>query len=280
MEGDKRYQRIKQLQVGAFGIVWLCKDLKTGCEVAMKECDQDEFVKQEIECLKNFKHENIIRMLDSYQTSISQYVILEYGGEDLQTIIEREGALPIDRVKYIMKNVLEGIDYMHSNGYIHRDIKPANIMINDNGDVKIIDFGYCRKVSGRPLTPSRFTNQYAPLDCLLGMEKYNEKMDIWGAGCILGQMLKGSVLFDGDSQLSVIMEIIKVLGTPAQSEWPEMSSIDYFESFQLPEYDSTLLEVLPSDVDQLAVDLLEKLLTVSQSKRISASAALKHKFFS
>ena len=279
MKGVARYQKIKQLQVGAFGVVWLCKDLQTGCDVAMKECDLDQFAQQEIECLEKFKHKNIIKMLDNFQSSLSQYIVLEHGGEDLQSIIEREKFLPIDRIKYIMKNVLEGIAYMHSVGYIHRDIKPANIMINDKNEVKIIDFGYCRKIAGRPLTPSRFTNQYAPLDCLLGMESYNEEMDIWGAGCILGQLLKGSVLFDGDCQLSVVMEILKVLGTPSQNDWPEMQSIDYFESFQLPEFKSTLLEVLPINVDQLAVDLLKKMLTVSQSKRISAADALKHDFF-
>ena len=280
MKGVKRYERIKELQVGSFGTVWLCHDKVENIDVAMKECDLDEFVQQEINCLENLKHPNIIKLLDKFQESIFQYIILEYAGEDLHSILEKNTKLEIKSIQFIMKNILEGLKYIHECGYIHRDIKPSNVMISDGfKNVKLIDFGYCRKVEGRPLTPSRFTNQYAPLDCLLGMPKYNEKMDVWGAGCILGQMLTGDVLFKGDCQISVLMEIIKILGTPTQEEWPEMAEIDYFDSFQLPEYKSTLLSVLPDNVDKDALDLLKKMLTISQSKRISAKEALQHQFF-
>ena len=280
MKGLERYERIKQIQVGSFGSVWLCHDKVNNIDVAMKECDLDEFVQQEIKCLTSLKHPNIIKLLDKFQESIFQYLILEYAGEDLHSILEKTPKLDMKTIQYIMKNILEGLSYIHENGYIHRDIKPSNVMVSDNFQkIKLIDFGYCRKVEGRPLTPSRFTNQYAPLDCLLGMEKYNEKMDVWGAGCIFGQMLKGDVLFQGDCQISVLMEIIKILGTPTPEEWPEMSQIEYFDSFKLPEYHSTLLGVIPGNIDDDAIDLLKRMLTISQSKRISAKEALQHKFF-
>ena len=62
MESVARYQKIKQLQIGAFGVVWLCKDKQAVCDVAMKECDLDQFSQQEIECLEKFKHKNIIKI--------------------------------------------------------------------------------------------------------------------------------------------------------------------------------------------------------------------------
>ena len=284
MKKNERYERNKEIQVGAFGTVWLCHDKKENIDVAMKECDIDEISQQEINSLEDLKHPNIIKILDHYQSSIFQYIILEYGGTDLQTIIENmtknNTKLEMKQVQFIMKNILQGLTFIHEKGYVHRDIKPANVMISDDwSTVKLIDFGYCRKVEGRPLTPSRFTNIYAPLDCLLGMEKYNEKMDIWAAGCVLGQMLKGSPIFNGDCQIAVIMDIITVLGTPDKEDWPEMKDIDYFDCFQLPNYKSTINDVLPKDLDDSVLDLLKKMLTISQSHRISAKDALSHPFF-
>ncbi|EAX94051.1 CMGC family protein kinase [Trichomonas vaginalis G3] len=278
LSGPKRYEKTTDLQQGTFGIVYLCKDLLTKKTVVCKESDIDEISAQEIETLKSLKHPNIIQMLDSFKDFMSEFIIMEYGGKDLLQILEDNPKMDIKEIKYITREVLKGVEYIHSMGYIHRDLKSSNILVSETNEIKIIDFGYCRKIKGRPLTPCRFTNQFAPLDCLLGFIDYNEKMDIWGVGCILGHMLAGKLLFEGDSQISVLMNILQVLGTPKAEDWPEMKSIEYFESFQLPEYKSTLDTILPKDVDPQAVDLLLKMLEPSQSKRISAHEALQHPF--
>lgn len=278
LSGLKRYERIKYIQQGTFGSIYLCKDLLTNKVVISKESDIDEISDQEIETLKSLKHPNIIVMLDTFKDFMSQYIILENGGKDLLAILDENPIMELNQIKHITREILKGLDYIHSHGYIHRDIKSSNILISETNEVKLIDFGYCREIEGRPLTPSRFTNQFAPLDCLLGLEHYNEKMDIWGVGCILGHMLAGKLIFEGDGQIAVIMSIIQVLGTPKPDDWPEMKEIEYFNGFNLPEHQSTLRTFLPPNVDESAVDLMLKMLTISQSRRISAHEALEHPF--
>jgi len=279
MKGLERYNKISQIQAGAYGIIYKCFDVVDKMYYAMKECDYDESCIREIKALSVLKHPTIISLIDQFPSQFSHYIIMELGGEDLHSKIEREGPIPINSVKNIMKQILEGLCFIHENGWIHRDIKPSNILLNEDQSVRIIDFGLSRSLSGNPLSPCRFTTCYASLDTLLGAHTYNQKVDIWGAGCTLAQMILGKPLFTGDNQISVILEILKMFGSPSADEWPEMASIDYFTTFKLPSFEKTYQSVFPENTDPLAIDLIIKMLNYSESKRLSASQALEHPFF-
>lgn len=276
-----RYEKIEILNDGSYGIVWLCNDTQTKQKVALKEiqsCDSNVSMK-EIKSLKELHHPNIISLIDCFRIFPNDYIVLEYGGDDIQTIMEgKTKPFEQDLIRKIMHDILSAVSYIHSAGYIHRDIKPANILIDENKNVKLIDFGLCRPVNGDPLSPLCCTYQYTPLDCLLGAPSYNQEFDIWSVGCVFAELLTGKILFDGDSQLSIVVSILKILGTPKEEDWPEMNSIPYCQNFNMPQYESTINQVL-KDVQPEAVDLILKMLCISQSKRISAEEALKHPYF-
>lgn len=277
----ERYQKIQMLNDGTYGIVWLCNDIQTNQKVALKEiqsCDSNVSIK-EIKSLQALHHPNIINLLDCFRIMPNDYIVLEYGGDDLLTIMEANPRpFKQNQIKKYMHDILSAVSYIHSAGYIHRDIKPANILIDDNDNLKLIDFGLCRPLNGDPLSPLCCTYQYTPLDCLLGAPSYNQEFDIWSVGCVFAELFTGKILFDGESQLSIVLQILKILGTPKEEDWPEMDSIPYCQNFNIPKFDPTIKEVL-KDAPPEAVDLILKMLCISESKRISAADALQHPYF-
>ena len=276
-----RYKKLEILNDGAYGIVWLCDDLKTGQKVAVKEsqCGDCGATIREITALEAFDHPNIIKMVESFRLFPNDYVVLEFGGDDLQSIIENSGnGLERVTVKKFMRCILDALSYIHSKGYVHRDIKPSNILIDEKCNLKIIDFGLCKPVEEGSESPIGCTFQYAPLDCLLGAQGDNQKFDVWSAACVFAEMITGNVLFDGDSQIAITLSILKVIGTPKEQDWPEMKDIPYCQNFNMPEYQPTIDEVL-KDAEPNAIDLIKKMLNPSQSKRLSAAEALNHPYF-
>lgn len=276
-----RYEQIEIINDGAFGVVWLCEDKESKREVAMKRCENTPETAREVRALSNLKHPRIIELVDAVISFPYDYVILEYGGTDLRELIADDGVeFTCDMIKHYMKGLLEGLAYIHSQGYIHRDIKPANILITDDDSVKIIDFGLCRR-SNDPddKGPLGSTHQYAPLDWILGAPSYDEKFDIWSAGCVMAEMFTRSVLFDADGEVATALEILKILGTPRLEDWPESDNIEYCQNFVMPFYAGSF-DTLMKDAPEDAVDLMKKMLEVSQSSRISAEEALRHPFFS
>ena len=281
MHKYERYKKEKIIQEGAYGVIWKSLDKETNQYVALKQCSSNDITTQrELKAFQSLNHPHIIRLLDFFTHSFDQYFVLELASNDLQTIISNEGPQNLDFIRKFMKELFETLDYIHSQGFIHRDIKTSNIVFIDSKEnMKLIDFGLCRPIDGPDLTPNRCTYQYEPLDCLLGFDNYNQKLDIWSAGCIFGELILGKPLFNGDGQLQIVIKIIELLGTPNVKDWPESSDISYFQHYQLPEYPRTLEKVVPPNFDPLALDLLSKCLEYSQSKRITAAEALKHPFF-
>lgn len=273
----ERYKKDHPIQEGTYGVVWMCIDSTNGQQVAMKQSAKDETADHEIYILNKLQHPNIIKIIDSFSEPFFNYVIYEYGGTDLQNIyISKQ--LDLDTIRSYMFQLLTGLDYMHNKGYVHRDIKPSNLLINSNGELKIADFGVCTMIEEINSAEMPGTYQYAPLDYLLGFHELNEKYDIWSAGCVFAELLKGEVIFDGDGQLSIIMKIIKTIGTPQLNEWPETDKIDYFQDYSLPIHPSKVHEIF-ANIDEMAIDLLMKMLCCSQLNRISAKEALLHPFF-
>ena len=88
----------------------------------------------------------------------------------------------------------------------------------------------------------------------------------------------GKILFNGEGQISIINQILKILGTPDKKDWPEADKIDYFECFDLPEYNQTIKDIIKNQTKE-TYDLLLKMLNPSDSKRISAKDALEHSYF-
>ena len=110
---------------------------------------------------------------------------------------------------------------------------------------------------------------------MIGSTVYDNSVDLWACGCVFLEMILGIVPFDANSEVKILHQQFSLLGTPPREKWPELPSTVNIGNFQ-----STLREVVPSEIDEKGIDLIEKLLSFSPLLRISAKQALKHPFFS
>src|ERR1700712_4713056 len=113
----------------------------------------------------------------------------------------------------ILMRIQRGLKYVHSAGVVHRDLQPGNILINENCDLKICDFGLAR-VKEPCMTGYVSNRSYRAPEVILTWQDYNEKIDIWSAGCIFAEMLQGKPLFGGRDHVEQFCAITALLGTP------------------------------------------------------------------
>jgi len=267
---DERYEYIKQIGVGAYGVVISCFDKKTNRNVAIKKVgnafedliDAKRIVR-EIKLLRYFKHDNIVSLIDIQKppkrTGFEDiYIITDLMETDLHRVIYSRQELTDDHIQYFIYQILRGVLYMHSANIIHRDLKPANILANKNCDLKICDLGLGRaevydydekknikknKKSTKKskneesdtdddpeLTEYVITRWYRAPEVILCPSHYSKAVDIWSVGCIFAELLGRQPLFPGDHYLDQIQKIIAVTGTP------KMEDLDFIQKKEAKEF--------------------------------------------
>jgi serine/threonine protein kinase len=135
---------------------------------------------------------------------------------------------------------LGGLEYLSGRGILHRDIKPSNILITADGAIKIGDFGSAvreeeKVANGGQFKLEGFTTWYKSPEILFGSRKYTSKVDIWSAGCILGELVLGVPVFPGANDFHQISRISDLIGTPNEMNWPEMAQMPDFGKLQFVE---------------------------------------------
>lgn len=259
---NKEYIFEQELGSGAYGKVYRVKNIQTNITYACKKLNKRQIsnkqrFKVEIDLLKATDHPYIVKLLELYEDNIYLYLIMEEckGGELFDRLAKRskERNLFSEEVACeIFKKIMTAINYCHSHGVCHRDIKPENILFSDTDDlssIKVVDFGLSRvfTVEDKIMTSIVGTTYYMSPEVING--NYNEKCDIWSAGCLLYIMLCGRPPFYAKNDSDLIRKI---------------NSKAY--SFSYPEFDNVSID---------AKDLITRMLC-DENIRLTSQGVIDH----
>uniref|UniRef100_A0A8D2IU00 Protein kinase domain-containing protein n=1 Tax=Varanus komodoensis TaxID=61221 RepID=A0A8D2IU00_VARKO len=216
---------------------------------------------------------------------LARYVVLDLMESDLHQIIHSSQPLTLEHVRYFLYQLLRGLKYIHSANVIHRDLKPSNLLINENCELKIGDFGMARGLCTKPdeykyfMTEYVATRWYRAPELMLSLHEYTQAIDMWSVGCIFAEMLGRKQLFPGKNYIHQLQLIITVLGTPPAKVVHSIGA-DRVRAYiqSLPSRQPVPWESLYQDADRKALVLLSKMLRFDPRERISVGEALSSPF--
>jgi serine/threonine protein kinase/tetratricopeptide (TPR) repeat protein len=212
-----RYEIVEKLGTGGMGSVYRVEDTKIHEDVALKLIKPDiaadkktiERFSNELKLARKIRHKNVCQMFDLGEAEGIHFITMEYvSGEDLKSLIRRVKQIPIGTAISIVKQLCDGLYEAHQLGVVHRDLKPSNIMIDKDGNARIMDFGIARSMKGKDLTGTGDligTPQYMSPEQVEG-EEVDQRSDIYSLGVIFFEMLTGRAPFIGDTAMSVALK--------------------------------------------------------------------------
>ncbi|XP_071112295.1 cyclin-dependent kinase 8-like isoform X3 [Haliotis cracherodii] len=293
-DGDGREYALKQIE---------------GTGISMSAC-------REIALLRELKHTNVISLQKVFlsHTDRKVWLLFDYSEHDLWHIIKFHRSakankkvvnVPKNMVKSLLFQILDGIHYLHANWVLHRDLKPANILVmgegTERGRVKIADMGFARLFNSplKPLAdldPVVVTFWYRAPELLLGARHYTKAIDIWAIGCIFAELLTSEPIFhcrQEDIKTSnpyhhdQLDRIFNVMGFPQDKDWEDIRKMpehqQLLKDFKKTSYvNCNLMKYMEKHKvksDSKAFHLLQKLLTMDPTKRITSEQAMKDQYF-
>jgi tRNA A-37 threonylcarbamoyl transferase component Bud32 len=208
------FERLDKIGQGTYSNVYKARDLQSGKIVALKRVrfvnmdpESVRFMAREIHILRRLDHPNVVRLegIVTSRLSHSLYLVFEYMEHDLAGLAATPGLRFTEpQVKCFMKQILHGLHHCHGRGVLHRDIKGSNLLIDDNGVLKLADFGlatFFDPAKTQQLTSRVVTLWYRPPELLLGATEYGVAVDLWSTGCILAELLAGKPIMPGQTEV-------------------------------------------------------------------------------
>jgi serine/threonine protein kinase len=296
LKGLHKYEKLGKIGEGTYGVVYKARNKNTNILVALKKIrhtsEKEGFPLtsiREFNLLKSTNHKNIVKLLEVVVSETTQkcYLVFDYYEHDLAGLLDRmKRPFSHSEIKCILMQLFDAIKYSHENYIIHRDIKLSNLLMNNKGRIVLADWGLARRFA-HPLetyTPHVVTLWYRSPELLFGSLKYHTGVDMWALGCIFGELLKHKPLLPGKTPLEQITLIMQLLGAPNDRIWPGFSRLPLANGFKeidrsQYQYNDLSHERFP-DCTLTCLGLLKGLLAYDPAKRITASEALKHPFFS
>ncbi|XP_052892043.1 phosphorylase b kinase gamma catalytic chain, skeletal muscle/heart isoform isoform X3 [Anopheles moucheti] len=267
-----KYEPKEILGRGISSTVRRCIEKETGKEFAAKIIDLGaaetgdsnhmlEATRQEIQILRQVMgHKFIIELQDVFESDAFIFLVFELCRQgELFDYLTSVVTLSEKKSRYIMRQIFEGVDYIHSKNIVHRDLKPENILLDDNLNVKITDFGFARVLKeGEKLydlcgTPGYLAPETLKCNMFEDAPGYAKEVDIWACGVIMFTLLVGCPPFWHRKQMVMLRNIMEGKYSFTSPEW--------------------------ADISEDPKDLIRKCLVVDPSKRITVTEALKHPFF-
>uniref|UniRef100_A0A672MGZ6 Maternal embryonic leucine zipper kinase n=1 Tax=Sinocyclocheilus grahami TaxID=75366 RepID=A0A672MGZ6_SINGR len=229
----KHYEVYETIGSGGFAKVKLGIHILTGEKVAIKIMEKKDLgddlprVKIEIEAMKNLSHQHVCRLYHVIETSSKIYMVLEYcpGGELFDYIIAKD-RLSEEETRVFFCQIISALAYVHSQGYAHRDLKPENLLIGEDHNLKLIDFGLCAKPKGGlgfELLTCCGSPAYAAPELIQGKAYIGSEADVWSMGILLYALLCGFLPFDDDNCMVLYRKITR--GKYSNPHWLSPASI-------------------------------------------------------
>jgi len=303
-----RFRGLKCIGTGAYSFVCEAFDVLTEQRVAIKKMNtpfRDSLYAirsiREVYLLHHLEHPNVINSIYCFTNTgtLSKseatlknfrnfYIVTPLIGRDLNQVI-RTNKFTHDHIKYVAYQILNGLNYVHQRGLVHRDLKPGNICVNDEVDVKIIDFGLAR-LENFDMTGYVVTRYYRAPEIILRWEHYDKKIDVWSAACIIIELLTGEILFKGTSHIEQVVKIIQFCGSPPEefinsledenTKHFLMNRLGKYEAVDSTEYFTDKINSFmgPQPENVMAVDFIRSMLKFQAKDRPSAVECLKHPY--
>ena len=295
MKLHKKYEVLGVVGEGAYGIVYKCRNKETDKYVAIKKFKEIEdklvqkTMKRELKMLQMLKHENVVDFQEAFIYKENLFLVFEYVEKNLLEVLEKspEGLNP-KLIRSLTFQMCKAVHYLHTKNIIHRDVKPENLLIDENMQLKLCDFGFARKICLNEennnigaMTDYVATRWYRSPELLLSNGIYGPEVDYWAIGCIMGELADGNPMFPGENEVDQLDCIIKVLGN-----LPE-DLINMFYSNQIYNGKELLRVNRPESLERryfgklgpTAIDFMKGLLQLDPGKRLNDDNVFKHKYF-
>lgn len=257
---------------------------------------------RELQSLNTLRHSKIVSMREAIRENEALYFVFEYMPDgNLYEFLKRctprmsdppgmkRPKLDHAKIQSLVKQLVQGLAYLHARGFVHRDIKPENLLIR--GDtLKIADFGLARAASSPdPMTQYIQTRWYRAPEVCLRAPFYGQSIDLFAVGCILAELHSRVPLFPAESEVDLLYTMVKVLGVPNEQTWSEGLSLANKIGFSFASVadeqfgtgeKSTPLESKVRTASSTALQFMTELLQWNPDERPSANQALQNPYFS
>ncbi|KAH8120089.1 Pkinase-domain-containing protein [Phellopilus nigrolimitatus] len=288
------YERLNQIEEGSYGVVYRARDKQTGDIVALKKLKLDEekygfpiTALREINALIACKHDNVvgIREVVVGDTLTQVFIVMDFIEHDLKSLLTlMPQPFLQSEIKTLMLQLVSAVAHCHQNWILHRDLKTSNLLMNNRGTIKVADFGLARRF-GDPvgvggMTQLVVTLWYRAPEILFGASTYSTAVDMWSVGCIFGELLLKEPVFQAKGEVELISMIFKLLGPPTSLSWPGYASLPLAKTLTLPVPHPPQFQYKFPYMTAAGLDLLSQMLTYDPERRISATEALQHPYFS
>lgn len=313
---DTRYEIDAVIGRGAYGVVASALDRRhpIPMKVAIKkvksifrEVDDAKRLLREVKVLRHFAHVNLmgiqaIEWPATYVEFDELYLVSRLMESDLYTVIYSELQLSPAHVKYLVFQLLSGLDCLHAAGVMHRDLKPSNILVDSACRLQLCDFGLARGfddpdaegssagagsaagsggASPPPVAMTEYvvTRWYRAPEVCLGNSDYGPAIDVWSVGCIIAELLTRSPLLPGTDYMNQLQKTFEITGRPSEDE------LDFVKSpaakrfiLEQPPHPRVEIGTLLPEADPTAVDMLAAMLVVDPRARITCERALEMEY--